>query len=83
MKSLYQVNPVSSRINLLLISFLISKQARLNAEFKSVVVCIKLLSVLIPWALVVVECLQRAEATRHRHLDYSKKERRRQPVIGW
>ena len=35
-----QVNPVSSRINRPLISFLISKQARLNDEFKSVVVCI-------------------------------------------
>ena len=42
-----------------------------------------LLFVLIPSALEVVGCLQRAEARRHRHLVYSKKERRGQSVIGW
>ena len=38
MKNLKQVHPVLCRINLLLISYLISRQARPNADIKSVLV---------------------------------------------
>ena len=34
MTNLWRVNPVSCRFNHLLISYLVSKQARLNADFK-------------------------------------------------
>ena len=37
-RNLYRVNPVSCRINRLLISYLISKQARLKVNIKSVLV---------------------------------------------